>query len=106
MKIINRFTQEVIKVIDIEILSGANLGGANLRGANLDFSCWPLWCGSFNAKVDDRLVWQLICHITRLDVSECSDEAKKAVQSLFHWQNKFCEFRPDVKPLEGNHESL
>ena len=27
-------------------LSSANLRGTDLRGANLDYSCWPLWCGS------------------------------------------------------------
>ena len=32
-------------------LSGANLRGADLRGADLDFSCWPLWCGSLAVKV-------------------------------------------------------
>ena len=35
-------------------LQGANLRGANLRGANLDYSCWPLWCGSLDVKVDRR----------------------------------------------------
>ena len=48
-------------------LSGANLSGANLRGAdlsraNLDYSAWPLWCGSLTADVDDRLVYQLLYH--------------------------------------------
>jgi len=41
----------------------ANLYDADLRGANIDFSCWPLWCGSFNVKVDDRIMAQLINHI-------------------------------------------
>ena len=47
-------------------LSGANLRGADLRGANLDYSCWPLWCGSLNAKGDNRLVRQLLYHTLRL----------------------------------------
>jgi hypothetical protein len=45
----------------------ANLYDADLRGANIDFSCWPLWCGSFNVKVDDRIMAQLINHILSLD---------------------------------------
>ena len=43
-------------------LSRANLRGANLRGADLDYSAWPLWCGSLTADVDDRLVYQLLYH--------------------------------------------
>jgi hypothetical protein len=84
-------------------LRGANLGRADLRGANLDSSSFPLWCGSFNMKVDDRLIWQLICHITRLDISGCGKEAQKAVFSLSRWRNKFCKYRGDVgkiKPIK------
>lgn len=76
-------------------LRGANLGGANLRGthlggahlgeadrygADIDYSCWPLWCGSFNVKVDARIARQLAYHFCRLD---CDDpeylEARKAI---------------------------
>ena len=48
-------------------LRGADLRGADLRGANLDFSVWPLWCGSKNVKADNRLVYQLVAHICVLD---------------------------------------
>ena len=48
-------------------LRGADLRGADLRGANLDFSVWPLWCGSKNVKADNRLVYQLVAHICGLD---------------------------------------
>ena len=41
----------------------ANLRGANLRGADLDFSCWPLCCGSLEAKTDDRINKQLLYHV-------------------------------------------
>lgn len=61
-------------------LRGANLRGAdlregdhwvaNLRGANLDYSCWPLWCGSLDVKVDARIAAQLAYHFCRLD---CDD---------------------------------
>ena len=44
-------------------LSDANLSGANLRGANLDFSCWPLWCGSKNVKLDPTQIDQLCLHL-------------------------------------------
>ena len=40
----------------------ADLRYANLRGANLDCSCWPLWCGSLNAIIDDRIKAQLLYH--------------------------------------------
>lgn len=43
-------------------LVGARLYGADLVGANLDFSAWPLWCGSLKAKVDKRIARQLLYH--------------------------------------------
>ena len=43
-------------------LRDANLRGADLRRADLDFSCWPLWCGSSNVKIDDRIARQLLAH--------------------------------------------
>ena len=61
-------------------LYGAKLYGANLCGADLDYSCWPLWCGSLNVKVDARIARQLAYHFCRLD---CDDpeylEARKAI---------------------------
>ena len=61
-------------------LSEADLGGADLCGANLDYSCWPLWCGSLDVKVDARIARQLAYHFCRLD---CDDqgylEARKAI---------------------------
>lgn len=61
-------------------LRHANLGNADLRNADLDFSVWPLWCGSFDVKVDVRIARQIAYHFCRL---ECDDaeykEAKKAV---------------------------
>lgn len=77
----------------------ADLSYANLRGADLDFSSWPLHCGSFNAKADNRLVWQLICHLTRLDISGCSEEAQAAIGKIHEYANKFCEYRSDVDPI-------
>jgi len=43
-------------------LSGADLSGANLRDADLDFSCWPLWCGTSKVTVDEKIAKQLLAH--------------------------------------------
>jgi len=48
-------------------LSLADLRGANLSRANLDFSVFPLSCGSARMKVSARLVFQLSAHICALD---------------------------------------
>ncbi len=74
----------------------ANLQRANLQRANLDFSVFPLWCGSFKAIADDRLVWQLIAHIKRLDTHNVSDEVKKCLSLLDPYKNKFCDHRSDI----------
>jgi hypothetical protein len=54
-------------------LEDVNLEDVNLKGANLDFSCLPLWCGSFGAHVDRNIYTQLVYHLTRLivDDEEC-----------------------------------
>ena len=61
-------------------LGRANLCEADLRGADLDYSCWPLWCGSLGVKVDARIARQLAYHFCRLD---CDDpeylEVRKAI---------------------------
>lgn len=54
-------------------LRGADLRGADLRGADLDFSCWPLWCGSLDVKIDAYLFDQLVYHLCAVDCSERSD---------------------------------
>ena len=46
-------------------LRGANLRGANLRGADIDYAAWPLWCGSLEAYIDDRIAIQLLYHLLR-----------------------------------------
>lgn len=73
-------------------LCEANLHGADLHGANLDYSCWPLWCGSLDVKVDARIARQLAYHFCRLD---CDDpeylEARKAIAEFangFHRVNE------------------
>ena len=63
-------------------LRGANLRGANLRGADLrwadvDFSCWPLWCGSLDVKIDKRIFCQLLYHTLRAGQSVDDPEVKR-----------------------------
>jgi uncharacterized protein YjbI with pentapeptide repeats len=61
-------------------LSDANLSGANLSGADLDYSCWPLWCGSQNVKVDRRIAAQLAAHFCVLDCNDLDyQKARKAI---------------------------
>lgn len=93
-------------------LEGANLEGANLRGAileraylegaNLDYSCWPLWCGSLrNVRIDKRIFAQLAYHICRVIVDD--DECKAAQRALYPIANQF--HRADEcgrLPLEGS----
>lgn len=43
-------------------MQGANMQYADMQGANIDYSCWPLWCGSLHACVDDRIAIQLLYH--------------------------------------------
>jgi hypothetical protein len=61
-------------------LRGANLEGADLRGANLDFSCWPLWCGSLGVKGDAALVGQLAYHL--FDLIKGSGVEVKSLKKL------------------------
>ena len=51
-------------------LSGAGLSEADLSGADLDYSCWPLWCGSNGVIVDRKIAAQLAAHFCVLD---CDD---------------------------------
>ena len=67
--------------------TGVNLSAADLSAANLDFSVFPLWCGSFKIKADLRLAAQLAYHFCRIDF-DC-EEAKKAKQALRTLANKF-----------------
>ena len=68
-------------------LSGAYLRRADLRGANLDFSCWPLWCGSLAVKVCKRIAVQLAYHFCRLD---CDDPDYIAARNaILDFANQF-----------------
>ena len=54
----------------------ANLRGADLRGADLDYSCWPLWCGSLSPIIDKRIACQLLYH-TMMAMQGCDDSEVK-----------------------------
>ena len=47
-------------------LTGADLRDANLHGADIDFSCWPLCCGSLGVRVDKKIAAQLAYHFCTL----------------------------------------
>lgn len=68
-------------------LRGANLSAADLRGADLDYSVWPLWCGSLDVKIDKRIFCQLLYHALRAGASVEDEE----VQALLN--------NPDVLKL-------
>ena len=74
-------------------LSGANLYGADLSGANIDYSCWPLWCGSLNAHIDTCIAVQLLYHLMRpcLVSHDVDDAFKRALftPELIEWANEF-----------------
>ena len=68
-------------------LSDADLSNANLRGANLDYSCYPLWCGSLHLKADKRLACQLAYHLCSM---QCDDaDYIKMRNSILGFANQF-----------------
>lgn len=77
-------------------LRGANLQGANLLGANIDYSSWPIWCGSICVKVDKRIAVQLLYHTIKamksVDDEECkaifTDEKVLKLANQFHRVNE------------------
>ncbi|MEF2769123.1 MAG: pentapeptide repeat-containing protein, partial [Acutalibacteraceae bacterium] len=68
-------------------LRGANLSDADLSGANLDYSCYPLWCGSLHLKADKRLACQLAYHLCSM---QCDDaDYIKMRNSILGFANQF-----------------
>ena len=61
-------------------LQEADLSGVDLQGADLDFSCWPLWCGSRGVRVDARIFRQLAMHLCGVEVED--DECRAAQSAL------------------------
>ena len=62
-------------------MRGSILSGSDLRGSDLDYSVWPLWCGSLKAHVDDRIAIQLLYHTLSVVQHSpyVSDELKRAL---------------------------
>ena len=56
----------------------ADLQNADLRYANLDFSCWPLWCGSKGVKLDAGQIDQLCLHLCWVWSKAPADVVKRA----------------------------
>lgn len=69
-------------------LSDADLRYADLRGANVDFSSWPLWCGSLKGvKVDARIARQLAYHLCSV---VCDDPEFTSIRDqILPFANKF-----------------
>ena len=68
-------------------LRDADLWSADLRDADLDYSCWPLWCGSLYVKVDRQITAQLAYHFCRLD---CDDpDYIEARNAIVNFANEF-----------------
>ena len=68
-------------------LREADLLGADLREADIDYSCWPIWCGSLDVRVDKRIAVQLAYHFCRLD---CDDPEYLAMrEALKDFANQF-----------------
>ena len=72
-------------------LRGADLRGADLRGADFDLSCWPLWCGSLNVKIDKRIFCQLLYHALRAGQSVDDPEVKRLfeIPEIVNLANQF-----------------
>ena len=72
-------------------LRGADLCWADLREADVDFSCWPLWCGSLDVKIDKRIFCQLLYHALRAGQSVDDPEVKKLfeIPKVVNLANKF-----------------
>jgi len=71
-----------LRSADLQVanLQGADLQRADLLDANLDYSCFPLWCGSKGIKLDRRLFLQLLTHICTVEVDD--EECKKTQEYL------------------------
>jgi hypothetical protein len=67
----------------------ADLLEAKLHGTDLDYSAWPLHCGSLGAKCDQRLVAQLAYHLASLKPEgvrgwKALRKALKPIANRFH----------------------
>ena len=58
-------------------LRRADLKVADLSRSNIDFSCWPLRCGSLGVKIDKRIFCQLLYHTLRAGKSVDDPKVKR-----------------------------
>ena len=81
---------EVFELINrgcIKAILDYDLRYADLRGTDIDFSCYPLWCGSLGLKADKRLACQLAYHLCSM---QCEDtEYIKMRNSILEFANQF-----------------
>ena len=74
-------------------LRNSDLRNSDLRGSDLDFSVFPLWCGSFDIIINLSLVYQLCYHICRLKIVNKNGKPSKtgkAIQNMLKpFANKF-----------------
>ena len=72
-------------------LSWAYFQGADLSRSNIDFSCWPLRCGSLGVKIDKRIFCQLLYHALRAGQSVDDPEVKRLfeIPEIVNLANKF-----------------
>ena len=74
-------------------LRSADLRYADLRSANLDYSVFPLWCGSLDVHIDDRQATQLLYHLVKnfLYSKNTSDELKALMsnEAIINKANEF-----------------
>ena len=77
-------------------LKGADLRGADLGGANLDYSAWPLWCGtaSSNIKMDERQAAQLLYHACIV-----AQQHIRIPKTIIKFIEKFFHRYDEVEPL-------
>ena len=80
-------------------LCEANLCNADLRGANLDFSCWPLWCGSLHVTIDEDQAAQLAYHLASVLPTSVKGEW---IDELLEFANTWSGITAhDLYPLEA-----
>ena len=84
----------------------ADLSDSDLSDSDLDFSCWPLWCGGLNVKIDDRLAIQLLFHTVQnaLRSPYVSDDIKRVLgnKEVVDIANRF--HREEVARIEPYEE--
>lgn len=68
-----------------------------LEGANIDFSSWPLWCGSINAILCDKLKAQILYHTISVVGTEFFTEDQIKFANKFHRIPEVPKLKPAVK---------